>query len=156
MPNFTEKKFAGGERRYEMFAGGNYGGFGKKLRGLSQRDCMYIPGRRKSANRSKPTNGGRPVINSDRCIAGRDIAKVRRSAPKRTRMLAEAETRYISYNERIRRAAITGAIFGIFGGAIALFVTGTEPTADWWSESGVLIAVMLAITGAVIGYFSKR
>jgi hypothetical protein len=62
----------------------------------------------------------------------------------------------VSRRQRLNRALYCALAFGIIGGGIALFVTGTKIKSGTWTTQGLLIALCLGVVGGVIGYFAGR
>ncbi len=79
-----------------------------------------------------------------------------KGAPLRSRMLYQAITGWEPRRTRLRRAIFYAFVFGIFGGGIALFATGTAPKSGPWTTDGLFIAGCLTVAGGVIGYFAGK
>ncbi len=79
-----------------------------------------------------------------------------KGAPVRSRMLYQAITGWEPRKVRLKRAVFYAFVFGIVGGGIALFATGTAPKSGPWTTTGLIIAACLTLAGAVIGYFAGK
>lgn len=78
------------------------------------------------------------------------------NVPCRGRMTRRVTNGKTPEHVRLNRALYCGLAFGIIGGAIALFMTGTGIKTGPWTTSGLLIAACLACFGAFAGYYSAR
>jgi hypothetical protein len=58
--------------------------------------------------------------------------------------------------KKMGRAMYCGMLFGIIGGGIALFATGTGIRSGFWTRDGLIIAAFLAVFGGFVGYFGGK
>jgi hypothetical protein len=91
--------------------------------------------------------------------AGRGSGKTDRDlldkAPIRS-SFAMRDRRPVSMAKKVGRAIYCGMVFGIIGGGIALFATGTGIRDGYWTRDGLIVAACLAVFGGVVGYFSGK
>jgi hypothetical protein len=69
---------------------------------------------------------------------------------------AMRDKRPVSMARKMGRAMYCGMLFGIIGGGIALFATGTAIKGSYWTTDGLIIAAFLTVFGGVVGYFSGK
>ena len=69
---------------------------------------------------------------------------------------AMRDKRPVSMAKKMGRAMYCGMLFGIVGGGIALFATGTQIRSGYWTTDGLIIAAFLTVFGGVVGYFSGK